>query len=237
MPRVIATLPTYNEAENIEKLIGELRAMNVEVLVADDNSPDGTWRIVADLAKGDQGVHLLHRTKNRGRGYAGAEGYRVALELGADRVVEMDADLSHRTEYIPDLLAKLDQGADIAVGSRLVPGGKDARGSWARRLLTRFSCWYARTVLRLPLRDANSGFRVFTRRALESVEPATLQSAGPSIVHEVYVRAREKGLRMVEAPITFVEREEGNSELDVSRLLDGFRMVWRLRKIKKFPRR
>lgn len=229
MPRVVVTLPTFNEAENIADLIAALRALGLEVLVADDNSPDGTFKIVAKLAASDPGVHLLHRTEKKGRGYAGAEAFVKALELGAERVVEMDADFSHQPKFIPDLLAALDAGADLAIGSRLVRGGKDVGRGKLREWLTRFSAFYARTILGLPIRDTNSGFRAFTRAALEAVVPAMLVSAGPSIVHEVFGRAHRAGLRIVEVPIEFVDRERGESELTLGRLLSGFVMVWRVR--------
>ncbi len=229
--RTIVTLPTYNEAENIGPLVRELRGQGFEVLVADDNSPDGTWRQVEELARADAGVHLLLRREKKGRGYAGAEAFVRALELGAERIVEMDADFSHQPRFIPELLRALDGGADVAVGSRLVPGGQDVGRAWFRVLLTRFSCFYARLVLGLPIRDTNSGFRAYTRTAMERIEPATLISAGPSIVHEVFARARRRGLRLAEVPIVFVERQRGTSELTVGRLLDGFVKVWRIRKL------
>jgi len=231
MPRTIVTLPTYNEAENIRLLIQELRALGLEVLVAEDNSPDGTWRIVAEMGEADSGVYLLHRLEKKGRGFAGAEAFSRALELGAERIVEMDADFSHQPRFIPDLLRALDSGADLAVGSRLVPGGQDVGRGWFRVQLTRFSCFYARLVLGLPIHDANSGFRAFTRAAMEKIRPDTLISAGPSIVHEVFARAQRLGLRMTEIPITFVERQRGTSELTLSRLLDGFVKVWRIRRL------
>ena len=211
--------------------IQEIRSQNLEVLVADDNSPDGTWRIVQSLAQDDSGVHLLHRQTRKGRGYAGAEAFVKALELGAERVVEMDADFSHQPKHLPDLLAALDKGADVVVGSRLVTGGKDEGRGWLRVLLTRFSAFYARLILGLTIRDTNSGFRAYAREALEAIEPETLVSAGPSIVHEVFARAGKKGLKIVEVPITFIEREHGESELTIGRLLNGFIMVWRVRKM------
>lgn len=231
MPKTIVTLPTYNEAENIRPLIHELRQLGWEVLVADDNSPDGTWRIVEEMAANDPGVHLLRRLTDKGRGYAGAAAFCRALELGAERVVEMDADFSHQPRFVGALLKALDDGADVAVGSRLVAGGGDVGRPWYRRWLTGFSALYARTVLCLPIRDANSGFRAFTRQSLERLDPATLISAGPSIVHEVFGRAVREKLRLVEAPIDFVERRRGQSQLTLARLFDGFRMVWRVRRM------
>lgn len=229
--RAVATLPTYNEAPNIEILIGKLRVMGVEVLVADDNSPDGTARIVERLAAADPGVRLLLRKEKKGRGYAGAEAFAAALSMGARRIVEMDADLSHRPEDLPDLLAALDRGADVAVGSRFVPGGSDERPSRARRFLTRFSAAYARRVLGVPCRDCNSGYRAFTAYALGLIEPGSLVSEGPSIVHEVLLRAHRRGLRIMEVPIRFVDRQRGQSELSIGRLIAGFVSVARFRRL------
>ncbi|HPM77067.1 MAG TPA: polyprenol monophosphomannose synthase [bacterium] len=231
MPRTIVTVPTYNEAENIGELIDQLRRLDVEVLVADDNSPDGTWQIVAARAKTDPGVHLLHRTTNKGRGYAGAEAFCRALELGADFIGEMDADFSHQPKFVPALAAALANGADIALGSRHVPGGEDLGRPWYRLALTRFSCWYARKVLGMSVRDINTGFRFYTRAALEKIAPATLISAGPSIVHEIMARAKIHRLRIVEVPITFIQRQRGTSELTFGRLLDGFFKVWRVKRL------
>jgi dolichol-phosphate mannosyltransferase len=237
MQRTIVTLPTFNEAENIFELVLELRALGCEVLVADDNSPDGTWRIVEELTASDNGVHLLHRTNQKGRGYAGAEAFVRALELGAERIVEMDADFSHQPKYVPDLLAALDAGADLAVGSRLVLGGKDVGRGKLREWLTKFSAFYARTILGLPLLDANSGFRAYRREAMETIAPAKLISAGPSIVHEVFGRAAQAGLKIVEVPIVFVDRERGESELTFGRLIEGFVKVWQVRAmLRRLPR-
>lgn len=231
MKRTIVTLPTYNEAENIGPLIKDLRALGLEVLVADDNSPDGTWKIVEECAARDPGVHLLRRMERKGRGYAGAEAFGRALELGAEYIVEMDADYSHQPRFATALVNSLEHGADLAIGSRLVPGGGDVGRSWYRRWLTGFSALYARAVLKLPIRDANSGFRAYTRQALERLAPATLISAGPSIVHEIYGRAARLNLRQIEIPIDFVERRYGKSQLTIGRLLNGFLMIWRVRRL------
>lgn len=229
-PRTIATLPTYNEAANIERLTIALRSLGVEVLVADDNSPDGTAGIVKRMAASDAGVHLLLRTVRKGRGYAGAEAFVRALELGAERIVEMDADLSHRPEDLPGLLAALDAGADVAIGSRFIPGGRDERPAASRRWLTRATTAFARALLGVEVRDCNSGYRAFTADAMRLVDPRTLTSAGPSIVHEALLRASRRGCRIVEAPIVFVDRTAGESQLTLGRLLDGFWKIFRFRR-------
>jgi dolichol-phosphate mannosyltransferase len=223
--KIVATLPTYNEAGNIEELIGKLRAMNVEVIVADDNSPDGTWKIVQKIQAGDSGVFLMRRMDRKGRGYAGAEAFHAALESGADQIVEMDADFSHRPEDLPGLLQKLDSGSDMVVGSRFFEGGTDARPSFVRRWITMISTSYARMVLGVSLGDPNSGYRAYTARAMEMIEPQSLISEGASIVHEVLIRAHRRGCRIEETPIHFVDRKRGQSQLTTWRLLKGFAMV------------
>ncbi|MCL4234040.1 MAG: polyprenol monophosphomannose synthase [Deltaproteobacteria bacterium] len=230
-PRTIVTLPTFNEAENIADLVARLRALGVEVLVADDNSPDGTWRIVEEMATRDGGVRLLRRMERKGRGYAGADAFVTALSMSPARIVEMDADLSHRPDDLPALLAALDRGADIAIGSRFVAGGRDDRPSGARRWLTRLTTAFARLLLGTSIRDCNSGYRAYTAAAMTLIEPSTLTSAGPSIVHEILLRATRRGLRIVEVPIRFVDRERGESQLTLARLLDGFVRIFRFRRL------
>ncbi|HAH06063.1 MAG TPA: dolichyl-phosphate beta-D-mannosyltransferase [Elusimicrobia bacterium] len=222
--KALAMLPTFNERGSAAELARRLRALGLDVVVLDDASPDGT----AQEAEGVEGVKVIRRRGPRGRGLAGREGYLYALEGGADFLVEMDADLSHRAEDVPKLLAAMDR-CDVAVGSRRVPGGKDEERGTLRRRLTALSAAYARSVLGLPLEDPNSGFRCFSRRALEAVEPATLRSSGPSIVHEVYWRAARAGLRMKEVPIEFLERKAGRSKLSLGRLAAGWLWVLRLR--------
>jgi len=228
--KIIATIPTFNEADNIAKLVRGLRELGVDVLVADDDSPDGTAKIVGEMSRDDPGINLLLRKEKKGRGLAGAEAFSKALEMKAERIVEMDADMSHRPEDLPGLLAALDDGADVAVGSRFVGRGRDDRPSAIRRFLTRFSTAYARRVLGVRVRDCNSGFRAFTRDAMTIIEPGTLVSVGPSIVHEVLMRASRRGLRIVEVPIVFPDRTRGKSELSLGRLLGGFIQVFKIRR-------
>jgi len=223
--KIVVILPTYNEAGNIEELIGKLRAMNLKVIVADDNSPDGTWKIVQEIQADDSGVSLIRRMERKGRGYAGAEALHAALESGADQIVEMDADFSHRPEDLPGLLQKLDSGCDMVIGSRFFEGGTDARPSFARRWITLISKFYARIVLGVSLGDPNSGYRAYTARAMEMIEPQSLISEGASIVHEVLIRAHRRGCRIEETPIHFVDRIRGESQLTAWRLLKGFAMV------------
>lgn len=224
------TLPTYNEAENIATMIQKLRSIGCEVLVADDNSPDGTWKIVQDFAEKDTKVHLLRRMEKKGRGFAGAEAFAKAVLMGAQYIVEMDADRSHRPEDVPKLLKALDDGAQVVIGSRFIPGGQDTRDSYLRILLTKFSSAYARFFLNIPFADPNSGFRAFKAEVFDKIDPGSIQSPGPGIVHEVLYKAHLAGLKIVEVPIVFIDRIAGESELTFSRLLAGFKNILDLRK-------
>ena len=194
--RIVALLPTYNEAENIAPLIGEILALGpeYEVLVVDDDSPDGTWRIVGDTAARDPRVHLMHRTSERGRGSAGIAGFQWARDNGADAVIEMDADFSHHPRFIPMLAEPVRAGtADIVIGSRLVEGGAEQGRHAARKAITLGANAYIRLVLGLPIRDCTSGFRAFSRRALDAIPWEKMTARGPEIVQEVLHQARRNG--------------------------------------------
>ena len=212
--KIIATLPTYNEAGNIESLMRDILALgpDFEVLVIDDNSPDGTWKLVAGAARTEPRIHLLHRTTERGRGTAGLAGFVWARDHGAGAVVEMDADYSHHPRFIPSLVEPVRSAqADVVVGSRLVPGGGEQGRHPARRIITLLANAYIRTVLGTSIRDSTSGFRVFSRRALEAIPWERMRARGPEIVQEVLWEARRAGLVLAERPILFEERRAGTS--------------------------
>jgi len=228
--KAFVTLPTFNESKNIEPLIQEIRRQvpDIGIVVADDDSPDGTWRIVEEISKKDPNLFLLRRTTQKGRGSAGVDAFRFALKHQADVIIEMDADFSHDPKYIPLLLERIRQ-CDLVIGSRAVAEGKDQRRSPFRRWITQLSSLYARSILGLSVRDCNSGYRCFRREVLEAANLDTILSTGPSIVQELLFKAHLHGFSICEIPIVFIEREAGESKLDLSRLLKGFLMIVRLK--------
>lgn len=232
LKKVIITIPTYKEAENIDNLLRQILAIcdrfyykyDFYVLVIDDNSPDGTAEKVRLF--NDPRVDCMIRTVDRGRGYAGRSGFIKALDLGADYIIEMDADLSHDPRFIPGLLRGLETH-DLVLGSRQIAGGKQIGRPWYRRVITYLANLYIRWVFWISVRDCNSGFRAYTRSALEKINVATLKAKGPDIVQEILFRAR--GLKILEVPILFYERQKGKSSLTFKKVLWGYLTVLRLR--------
>ena len=229
--RTLIFVPTYNEAENLERLVREIRrwAPQADVLIVDDASPDGTGRIADRLAAADPRVSVLHRSGPRGRGLAGRDAYLEGLRRGVDVVLEMDADFSHDPALLPRFLDAIGAGADVVLASRFVPGGSDHDRSVGRRVLTLLANRYIRFMLGVPVWDCNSGYRCFRREILAAADPATLTSTGPSIVQEVLFRVHRAGAKIVEIPLAFVDRKEGSSKLGLRLLLNGYFMVLRLK--------
>ncbi|MHC5212270.1 MAG: polyprenol monophosphomannose synthase [Planctomycetota bacterium] len=228
--KIVVTVPTYNEVENIEGLVRAILEQDpaIEVLVADDDSPDGTAAVVRKLAAEDRRVHLLLRKQDRGRGRAGRDAFSWALDRKADLVFEMDADWSHHPRHLPDMIAALKE-SDVVLGSRQVPGGQDVgRPAW-RRWLTAASNLYVRLLLGLPVSDCNSGYRGFRRHALMIIGVQNAFSPGPAIVHELLYKVHLRGQRITEIPIVFQEREQGTSTLSFSTLLRSYVSVLKLR--------
>lgn len=222
-------LPTYNESENVSLLIEKIHAIcpMCEIVVVDDDSPDGTWKIVNDLSRTDKRVHLLHRKTNRGRGLSGIAGFQYALEHGADAVIEMDADFSHDPAYLPFFINAI-KDYDVVSGSRFVQGGQDSERGWWRQLITFLANVYIRRFLRIKLCDCSSGFRCYRREVLENIGLGQLVSKGPSIVQEVLLRSCQAGYSIIEIPIIFRDRKRGKTKLTYRHLIDGFLMVARL---------
>ena len=228
--KTFVMIPTYNEKENIKSLIDKILKLNIKglrIVVVDDNSPDGTAKIVQDISRKNK-VNLLLRTKDKGRGAAGRDGFVYCLKHGADIVVEMDADMSHDPKYIPKMIDELKE-ADLVLGSRRVEGAKEIGRSWLRRFVTLGANLYIRLMLGLKVKDCNSGFRCFKRIVLEKINAEKLQSKGPAIVQEVLFKAHLKGFMIKEIPITFVNRTKGKSKLGTPQLAAGYFMVLKLK--------
>ncbi len=225
-------VPTYNEADNLADLAAALFALNVpdlEVLVVDDASPDGTGRIADGLAAlYDQRLQVLHRTGPRGLGRAYVDGFRWALAHGADRIIQMDADFSHSPKYIPVFLEK-STDHDVIIGSRYVPGGSHDREWEAGRVfLSAWANFYARNILRLKVHDATAGFKCWTRSALEHIGLERVKSNGYVFQVEMAYLSQRLGLHILELPIYFEDRRIGQSKMSIPIKLEAAWRVWQV---------
>jgi dolichol-phosphate mannosyltransferase len=224
--RIVVIIPTYNERENLERIVGRVRTSVPEahVLVADDNSPDGTGTIADSLAADDDHVRVMHRRGKEGLGAAYLAGFDWALAEGYDVVVEMDADGSHQPEQLPRLLGAL-RDADLVLGSRWVPGGSVVNWPKSRELLSRGGSLYTRLMLGVPMKDATGGYRAFRADTLRALDLTGVESAGYCFQVELGWRAVQAGLRVREVPIEFVERELGASKMDQKIVAEA---LWRV---------
>lgn len=213
--RIVVIIPTYNEVGNLPRIAGRVRTNVPEahILVADDNSPDGTAKVADELAATDDHIHVMHRLGKEGLGAAYLAGFSWALDNGFDVVVEMDADGSHRPEQLPLLLDAL-RDADLVLGSRWVPGGSVVNWPKSREMLSRGGNWYTRKALRLPLMDATGGYRAFRASTLRALDLDGVGSAGYIFQVDLAYRTLSRGLRVKEVPIEFVEREIGESKMN-----------------------
>ena len=221
--RVLVVIPTYQERDNIERILS--RAVNAvptaHVLVVDDGSPDGTGKIADEIADADERIHVLHRTVKNGLGAAYIAGFDWGLDHGYDVLVEMDADGSHAPEQLPRLLTALER-ADVVLGSRYVPGGAVVNWPRRREILSRGGNLYVRMALGLALRDATGGYRAFRRRVLDGIDYASVASQGYCFQVDLARRALDAGFRVVEVPITFVERARGESKMSGDIVREAF---------------
>jgi dolichol-phosphate mannosyltransferase len=221
-------LPTYCEADNVERMVHALRAAapaDARVLIVDDASPDGTGLLADRLAAADPQISVLHRAAKRGLGPAYVAGFDYALARGAGTVCEIDSDFSHDPATIPRLLGAIAGGADLALGSRYVDGGRVEGWAPWRRAVSRAGCAYARTVLRVPVRDLTGGCKCFRAAALEAIDFRTARARGYAFQVELTYRALLAGLRVVELPIAFRERREGESKMTGAVALEA---AWRI---------
>lgn len=231
MLHALIVVPTYNERDNAPGIATRLLAAlpGAELLFVDDNSPDGTGGMLDDLAGAEPRIHVMHRAGKLGLGTAYVEGFGWGLARGYDYLFEMDADGSHDPRYLPQMLALAEDGADVVVGSRYVPGGGTQNWGLLRQLISRGGGFYARTVLGIDLRDVTAGFICWRRAALEAIDLSTITSNGYSFQIEMKYRALTKRLRVVETPIVFVDRRVGQSKMSRAIFLEALLQVWRLR--------
>jgi dolichol-phosphate mannosyltransferase len=226
--RATICLPTYDERANLEPMLRALSEVlrdDDRVLVIDDNSPDGTGELADRLAEELAFVSVLHRPRKEGLGPAYLAGFRRALEDGAELVLEMDCDFSHDPGDVPRLIATVEDGADLAIGSRYVPGGQVGDWGVVRRAISRGGSVYTALFLRLGVKDPTAGFRCFRRTVLESIDRETITSRGYAFQVETTFRVKRAGFRIVEVPITFDDREQGTSKMSRWIVLEA---VWRV---------
>ncbi|HSN98997.1 MAG TPA: polyprenol monophosphomannose synthase [Candidatus Nanopelagicales bacterium] len=230
-PRILIITPTFNERDNLVELTSSVLAAAPEahVLVVDDASPDGTGALADELAARDPRIQVLHRPAKLGLGTAYLAGFRRALAEGYDVAFEMDADLSHDPRYLPRFVEAITAGADVVLGSRNLPGGGVEGWGLGRHVLSKGGSLYARSILGVPIRDLTTGYKAFTRRALEAIDLDEVRSNGYAFQIETTYRALRKGLGVVEVPIVFVDRRAGRSKMSRKIFAEAVVEVWRLR--------
>ena len=224
--RIVIVMPTYNERQNLESIATRVRTAlpAADLLVVDDNSPDGTGDIADKMAETDPHVQVMHRTEKAGLGRAYIAAFGWALDRGYDVIVEMDADGSHQPEHLPSLVSALDH-ADLSIGSRWVRGGKVVNWPKSREALSRAANIYTRVMLGLGVRDATAGYRAYRAGTLRTISLEQVESTGYCFQIDLTMRVAQAGLRIVEVPITFVEREHGASKMSNSIIVEAF---WRV---------
>jgi dolichol-phosphate mannosyltransferase len=228
--KTLIIIPTYNELENLPPLLKDIfsYAPATDVLVVDDNSPDGTGDLADKMSLEDPRIHVLHRSGKLGLGTAYIAGFKYAIEHGYDAAFEMDADFSHDPRYLPDFLAKIEQ-ADLVIGSRYIPGGSTPNWSLSRRLISGCGNIFARVVLGMPVHDCTAGFRCYRREVLESIGLASIQSQGYGFQVEMAYRVQKRGFKIVETPIVFMDRRVGKSKMSRAIVFEAFTYVLRAR--------
>lgn len=230
-PRTLIVVPTYNEREGVTAIVQAVRVSvpDASVLIVDDASPDGTGDVADALAAGDPRVRVKHRAGKEGLGPAYIDAFSQALDEGWQRIVQMDADFSHDPNDIPRLLAGLDGGADLVIGSRYVQGGGTVNWGFRRRLISRGGSIYARAILGVPIRDLTGGFKAWKAETLRAVSLTDVGAKGYGFQIEMTHRALRSGARVVELPIQFVDRRVGQSKMSGTIFAEALTIVWRLR--------
>jgi dolichol-phosphate mannosyltransferase len=229
--KTLIVTPTYNEKDNLPRFIAAVRgaAPEAHILVVDDGSPDGTGDIADAIAKKDPNVRVMHRAGKQGLGTAYVQAFTKGLGEGYDQFFEMDADLSHDVKYLPDFFRALDDGADVVIGSRNIPGGGVEGWGLGRHVISKGGSIYSRTILGLGVKDLTSGYKAFSRRALEAIDLPSVRSNGYSFQIEMTFRAILRGMKVKEVPIVFVDRTAGASKMSRKIFLEAVGVVWKLR--------
>lgn len=227
-------LPTYNERENLERFVETLQqvlssnSLSGQVIIVDDNSPDGTGEIADGLAARYENISVIHRPEKQGLGPAYLAGFRQALSTDTHYIFEMDSDFSHDPAYIPTFLEAIGE-ADLVIGSRYVPGGRVENWGLLRKVISKGGSTYARLILRMPVRDLTGGLKCFRREVLEAIDLDGVNSYGYGFQIELTYKASRKGFRVKEVPITFIDRQEGKSKMSKKIVLEAVFLVWKLR--------
>ena len=231
MNPALVCIPTYNERENIGPITEAVLKADprVDILIVDDNSPDGTGKIADELAAREPRIRVLHREKKEGLGRAYLHAFRTALDMGYQYILEMDADFSHDPRYLPTFLDAAEAGADLVLGSRYVTGGGTVNWGIARQIISRGGSLYARSILGVGINDLTGGFKCFNRRVLESIDLDAVQSTGYAFQIELTYRTLKKGFTVREVPIVFEDRRVGHSKMSKKIFLEALTMVWKLR--------
>jgi dolichol-phosphate mannosyltransferase len=231
MPRSLIVTPTYNEKDNLHRFVDAVRGAlpEADLLVVDDNSPDGTGELADRIAAADPRVRVLHRAGKLGLGTAYIEAFLRGLGEGYDRFFEMDADLSHDVRYLPDFVRALDEGYDVVIGSRNISGGGVEGWGLGRHVISKGGSLYSRAILGMNVKDLTSGYKAFSRRALEAIDLQDVHSNGYSFQIELTYRAVRRGMRVKEVPIVFVDRTAGRSKMSRKIFVEAIGMVWKLR--------
>ncbi len=231
MNPALVCIPTYNERENVEAITQAvlLADSRVDVLVVDDNSPDGTGQLADRLSSMQSRIQVLHRERKQGLGRAYLAAFEWALRRGYSYVLEMDADFSHHPKYLPQLIDAAEGGTDLVLGSRYVAGGGTVNWGFLRRKISQGGSWYARAILGIAVQDLTGGFKCFRRQVLETIDLPSVRSTGYGFQIELTYRALRKGFVVKEVPIVFEERRVGQSKMDRKIFLEALAMVWKLK--------
>jgi len=231
--KTFVMIPTYNERENIKELINDIFFLpqlqnELEIVVVDDNSPDGTGQLVKEMSLKNPRIHIIIREDEKGRGSAGIKGMLYALENGADYIIEMDSDYSHHPRYIPDMIKEMKE-CDVVIGSRGIKGGGETGRNIIRQFITKFANFYIRLIMGVKTKDCTSGYRCFKKDVLKSINLDKMISTGPSIVEEILYACHLNSYHIKEIPIIFEERRKGKSTKELKQYIDT---MWKILKFR-----